>query len=78
MNDTLTVAAAKAAAKLDSDEVLVMTANRSGHIFSLASDGQWVGTGRMDAADVIRDCERQGDGFVAYYLVNADGSHITL
>jgi len=71
-------AAAAAAAKLHRDENLVMTADRTGHIFSLASDGQWVGTGRMDAADVRRDCERQGDGFVAYYLVAADGSYLTL
>ena len=70
----ISAAADATARKIDRDEVLVMTVHRS-EVYLLAGDGQWTGTGRRNVSDVIRDCERTGDGFARYYVVESDGSY---
>jgi hypothetical protein len=69
ISDAMTAAAKKA--NRDSDLVM---AEDCGEIHIMDSMDLWNGTGRDAVDDVIRDCERKGDGFVAYYLVADDGT----
>lgn len=73
----ISAAADATARKLDRDEVLVMTVSR-GEVYLLAGDGRWTGTGSESPADEKRRCERAGDGFVRYYVVDSDGSYTTI
>ena len=78
MTATKIPAAADATArKIDRDEVLVMTVSR-GEVYVLAGDGQWTGVQGSTPADEKRRCERAGDGFVRYYVVDSDGSYTTI
>lgn len=70
----ISAAADKTARKIDRDEVLVMTVHR-GEVYLLAGDGQWTGTSHSLPSQVVRQCEREGDTFVHYYVVDSDGSH---
>ena len=73
----ISAAADATARKIDRDEVLVMTVY-GGEVYVLAGDGQWTGVQGPTPADEKRRCERVGDEFAKYYVVDSDGSYTTI
>ena len=60
-------------AKIDRDEVLVMTVHQGG-VYLLAGDSQWTRTSHSLPRQVVTPGASEGDTFV-HYVVDSDGSH---